>query len=82
MLTIFVLMQIMGDISAPSAGDVIRERLYALGINQMELAARVGEHFQTISAIINGKREANISLSVRIDEALGLSPGTIAFAQT
>lgn len=75
-------MQIMGDISAPSAGDVIRERLYALGINQMELAARVGEHFQTISAIINGKREANISLSVRIDEALGLSPGTIALAQT
>ena len=56
----------------PSVGEVIRGRIAELGISQTELAARVGEHFQTISAIINGKREATISLSVRIDEALDL----------
>ena len=69
-------------ISVPSVGEVIRGRIAELGISQTELAARVGEHFQTISAIINGKREATISLSVRIDEALNLPSGTIAMAQT
>ncbi len=69
-------------ISVPSVGEVIKGRITELGINQMELAVRVGEHFQTISAIINGKREATIPLSVRIDEALGFTSGTIALAQT
>ena len=72
----------MSNISVPSVGEVIRGRIAELGISQTELAARVGEHFQTISAIINGKREATISLSVRIDEALDLPSGTIAMAQT
>jgi plasmid maintenance system antidote protein VapI len=75
-------MQSSSIISVPSVGEVIKERITELGISQMELAARVGEHFQTISAIINGKREATIPLSVRIDEALGFSSGTIALAQT
>ena len=75
-------MQSMSNISVPSVGEVIRGRIAELGISQTELAARVGEHFQTISAIINGKREATISLSVRIDEALDLPSGTIAMAQT
>ena len=75
-------MQSSSIISVPSVGEVIKGRLTELGISQTELAARVGEHFQTISAIINGKREATIPLSVRIDEALGLPSGTIALAQT
>ena len=75
-------MQSMSNISVPSVGAVIRGRIAELGISQMELAARADEHFQTISAIINGKREATISLSVRIDEALDLPSGTIALAQT
>ncbi len=75
-------MQSVKDIPVPSAGEVIRKRITELGISQMELAARVGEHFQTISAIINGKREATVSLSVRIDEALDFPAGTIAMAQT
>ena len=75
-------MQSSSIISVPSVGELIRGRIAELGISQTELAARVGEHFQTISAIINGKREATISLSVRIDEALDLPSGTIALAQT
>lgn len=75
-------MQSSNILSVPSVGEVIKGRITELGISQMELAARVGEHFQTISAIINGKREATIPLSVRIDEALGLPSGTIALAQT
>ena len=75
-------MQSMSNISVPGVGELIRGRLAELGISQTELAARVGEHFQTISAIINGKREATISLSVRIDEALDFPSGTIAMTQT
>ena len=75
-------MQSLSNISVPSVGEVIRGRIAELGISQTELAARAGEHFQTISAIINGKREATISLSVRLDEALNLPSGTIAMAQT
>ena len=75
-------MQSSSIISVPSVGEVIKGRITELGISQMELAARVGGHFQTISAIINGKREATIPLSVRIDEALGFPSGTIALAQT
>ena len=80
--SIFAVVQSSSIISVPSVGEVIRGRIAELGISQTELAARVGEHFQTISAIINGKREATISLSVRIDEALNLPSGTIAMAQT
>lgn len=75
-------MQSSRVISVPRVGEIIRGRISELGISQMELAARVGEHFQTISAIINGRREATVPLSVRMDEALGFSPGTLALAQT
>ena len=49
-------MQSMSNISVPSVGEVIRGRIAELGISQTELAARVGEHFQTISAIISEKQ--------------------------
>ena len=65
-----------------SAGELIRKRIVELGISQVELAVRAGEHYQTISSIILGKREVTIPLSVRLDEALGFAPGTIALTQT
>ena len=75
-------MQNRSNIAVPGVGEIIRQRIAEMGISQTELAARVGEHYQTISAIINGKREATIALSVRIDEVLDFVPGTVALAQT
>ena len=63
-------------------GEIIRNRLDELNISQTELAVRVGEHIQTISAILCGKREITIPLSVRLDQELGFTPGTLAIAQT
>ena len=60
---------------------MIRERLTELGISQGELAVRVGEHFQTMSAILNGKRQVPIPLSLEMDEALDFTLGTVALAQ-
>ena len=63
-------------------GEMIRDRLNQLNISQTELAVRVGEHVQTISAIIGGKRDITIPLSVRLDQELGYPQGTLAVAQT
>ena len=52
-----------------------------LGVSQVELAARCGEHVQTISAVLNGQREIPVPLSVRLDVALGLEPGSVAIWQ-
>ena len=67
---------------AESAIELIRNRISELGISQAELAARCGEHAQTISAIMHRRRDIPISLSIKIDIALGLSKGSIATAQT
>lgn len=53
----------------------------SLGVSQVELAARCGEHVQTISAVLNGQREIPVPLSVRLDVALGLEPGSVAIWQ-
>ena len=62
--------------------ELIQKRISELGINQSELAIRCGEHLQTLSAILHGRRDIPIPLSIRLDAVLGLPPGTIAQAQT
>lgn len=64
-----------------SACEIIRERMAQLGISQVELANRCGEHVQTISAILKGQRDITIALSVRMDAALGFEYGYVAIAQ-
>lgn len=68
--------------SVQSAGNLIKQKIAELGINQAELAARIGEHYQTVSAIIREKREVTLQQSVKIDDALGFPPGTVALTQT
>lgn len=63
------------------AGEMIRERMASLGISQVELASRCGEHTQIISAILKGRREIPVPLSVKLDSALELNPGSVAIAQ-
>ena len=67
---------------AESAIELIQGRITELGISRAELAARCGEHAQTISAIMHGRRDIPISLSIKMDIAFGLQKGTIAKAQT
>lgn len=64
------------------AGALVKDIISKRGISQVELASRCSEHFQTISAIINGQRDIPIPLSVKLDRALDLEPGTVALAQT
>ena len=67
---------------AESVIELIQNRMSELEISQAELAARCGEHPQTISAIMHGRRDIPISLSIKMDIAFGVHKGTIAKAQT
>ena len=44
-------------------------------------AESIGEHPQTVSAIIRGRRSMNIPLSLRIENALGLEEGLLMMLQ-
>ncbi len=67
---------------ACNALELIQGRISALSISQTELAVRCGEHKQTLSAILHGRRDIPIALSIKLDAALGLEPGAIALVQT
>ena len=71
-----------GNNHALPVAKVIRSQMKAVGLNQTELAARCGEHAQTISAILHGRRDIPIPLSVKMDAVLNYPPGTIAILQT
>lgn len=68
--------------TALPAGALVKDIISRLGMSQVELASRCSEHSQTISAILKGQRDIPIPLSVKLDRALDLEPGTIAIAQT
>lgn len=46
-----------------------------------QFAESIGEHPQTLSAIIRGRRSMNTSLSLRIEQALGLEEGFLMTLQ-
>lgn len=53
-------------------GAILKRELKQRGIKSNELAITLGEHKQTISAILNEKRGINAKLSIKIGEALGI----------
>ena len=46
-----------------------------------QFAESIGEHPQTLSAIIRGRRSMNTPLSLRIEQALGLEEGFLMTLQ-
>lgn len=63
-------------------GKIITSFLKETNMSQRELAKRIGEHYQTLNAIIKGKRDIPIPLSVKLDEALHFEQGFFAIIQT
>ena len=62
---------------------IILERLLAKKeISQRPFALSIGEHLQTINAITKGRRRLNTALALKIEAALGLEEGSLAFLQT
>lgn len=61
---------------------IIARFLKSRGVTQREIAAQTHIHFQTLNAIISGKRDLTIEQSLRLDKALEFDPGTLAILQT
>lgn len=65
-----------------SPGKFIDRALTKMQLSQRELAARTHIHYQTINAIINGKRKITIPQSIKIERELCLEKGFLALLQT
>lgn len=63
-------------------GKIIARRLAKNGISQRKLAMEIGEHYQTMNAIIQGIRHLTIGQSLKMDKALGFPEGFFAIIQT
>lgn len=63
-------------------GIILARELKKRGIAQRPFALSIGEHPQTINAIMKAKRNLPTSIALKIDEKLGLEEGTFALLQT
>lgn len=63
-------------------GKIIAKRLAKRGLTQRKLATEIGEHYQTMNAIIMGTRHLTIGQSLKMDKALGFPEGFFAVIQT
>lgn len=63
-------------------GIILERLLKKTAISQRPFALSIGEHPQTINAIIKGRRKLNIALALKIEEKLSLEEGSLALLQT
>lgn len=63
-------------------GVILERELNKRSLKQRPFAQLIHEHPQTFNAVIRGKRAMNVPLSLKIDEQLGIEPGTFALLQT
>jgi antitoxin HigA-1 len=56
-------------------GAILERELNKRNFSQRKFALSIGEHPQTICAIIKGRRDMNIPLSLKIEQALKIQEG-------
>lgn len=62
-------------------GKMVERELKKRNINKRQFALSLGEHPQTLGAIINGSRRMNVDLSLKIEEKLELEEGFLMTLQ-
>lgn len=62
-------------------GKIIDRDLKKVKLSQRSFAVTIGEHSQTINAIINGHRSLTIGLALKIEQALGYEEGFLLILQ-
>lgn len=62
-------------------GKIVERELKKWNINQRQFALSMGEHPQTLGAIIKGNRRMNVDLSLKIEEKLELEEGFLMTIQ-
>lgn len=56
-------------------GKIIEWNLKKKHLSQRDLAEKIGEHYQTINAVIKGRRSLTIETSLKLDSFLGFDDG-------
>ncbi|KIA84001.1 helix-turn-helix domain-containing protein [Flavobacterium sp. AED] len=62
-------------------GKIVERELKKRNINQRQFALSIGEHPQTLGAIIKGNRRMNVDLSLKMEEKLELEEGFLMTLQ-
>lgn len=62
-------------------GNIIAHEIKKRGLSQRTLAATIQEHYQTLNAIIKGKRQIPTGIAFKLDKALGYEPGSLLILQ-
>ena len=62
-------------------GKIIAREIRKRGLTQRMLADAVGAHFQTLNAIIRGRRQIPTELSFKLDKLFGFEYGTFLVLQ-
>ena len=62
-------------------GKIIEHEYIKRNVSQRELAAKIGVHYQTLNAVINGRRKLTAELSYRLDAEFGFEYGTLYVLQ-
>lgn len=65
------------SIGEPDLASVIRERMFDQGLNQKELAEKLGISPSRVSEYLNGKTDPTISVARRIHDVLHIDAGII-----
>lgn len=62
-------------------GRIINHELRRRDISQRAFAASIGEHSQTLNAVITGRRDLTIEMAVKIEQSLGYEEGFLLTLQ-
>lgn len=62
-------------------GKIIEWHLKQKHLSQRELAEKIGEHYQTINAVIKGRRNLTVEISLKLDSFLGFDDGFLYMLQ-
>ncbi|MDH8700743.1 addiction module HigA family antidote [Dysgonomonadaceae bacterium PH5-43] len=62
-------------------GKIIDRKLRNLGLSQRAFARAIGEHSQSINAVITGRRQLTTELSIKIERALEYEEGFLLALQ-
>jgi plasmid maintenance system antidote protein VapI len=63
-------------------GLIIGRELKKRGVSQRAFAATIGEHSQTLNAIIRGRRSLTLEQAYKLERELGYGEGDLAMLQT
>lgn len=62
-------------------GNIIAHEIKKRGLSQRTLASTIQEHYQTLNAVIKGKRQITTDMAFKLDKALGYNPGSMLILQ-